>query len=75
MNQGEQDGPIIAGMIAGALVGAVAAAIILRRRHPAGPGSDERPLALPPPDDATLAKARDAAGEITARLRGAFPRP
>ncbi len=65
----------MAGVIVGAFVGAAAATIALRRRFPAGPGSNERALELPPPDDATLATARAEAAAIVARLRRAFPHP
>lgn len=65
----------MAGIIVGALVGAAAATIALRRRFPAGPGSDERALELPPPDNATVAAARAEAAAIVARLRSAFPHP
>ncbi|ABU58840.1 hypothetical protein [Roseiflexus castenholzii] len=64
---------LMAGIIVGAFVGAAAATVALRRRFPAGPGSDERALELPPPDDATLATARTEAAAIVARLRSAFP--
>ncbi|MDW8148662.1 MAG: hypothetical protein RMJ54_09970 [Roseiflexaceae bacterium] len=61
------------GIIIGAFAGAVATTIALRRRFPAGAGSDERALELPPPDDATLAAARAEAAAIVSRLRRAFP--
>lgn len=63
----------MAGIIIGALVGAAAATVALRRRFPAGAGSDERMLELPPPDDATRATAHAEAAAIAARLRSAFP--
>ncbi len=61
------------GVVIGAFVGAIAATLALRRQLPAGPGSDERMLELPPPDDATLARARAEAAAIVTRLRRAFP--
>lgn len=73
MSESGNDTPVIAGLVAGVLAGAVLAAALLRRRHSSGPGSVTQPLQLPPPDSAVLAEARAAAGEITARLRGAFP--
>lgn len=73
MSESGNDTPVIAGLVAGVLAGAVLAAALLRRRHSSGPGSVTQPLQLPPPDSAVLAEARTAAGEITARLRGAFP--
>jgi len=73
MNDPQQDNGLVTGMIAGALVGATAAAVLLRRRFPAGAGSDERYLELPPPDSATQEAARTAAAAIVARLRSSFP--
>lgn len=64
---------LMAGVIVGAFVGAIAATIALRRRFSASAGSDEHALELPPPDDATLATARAEATAIVARLRRAFP--
>ncbi|MGQ9547322.1 MAG: hypothetical protein ACUVSY_01105 [Roseiflexus sp.] len=73
MNDPQQDDGFLTGIIAGALVGAIAAAVMLRRRFPAGAGSDERYLELPPPDGATQETARTEAAAIVARLRSAFP--
>ncbi|NWG22657.1 MAG: hypothetical protein HXY39_20310 [Chloroflexi bacterium] len=73
MGDQEKDDPLVMGMIAGALVGAIAAAALLARRPPLGAGSDTRSLELPPPDSATIAEARVVAGSIVARLRDAFP--
>lgn len=73
MNDPQQNDGFMTGIIAGALVGAIAAAVMLRRRFPAGAGSDERYLELPPPDSATQEAARTAATAIVARLRSAFP--
>jgi hypothetical protein len=73
MNDPHQNDGFMTGIIAGALVGATAAVVLLRRRFPAGPGSDERYLELPPPDSATQEAARTAAAAIVARLRSAFP--
>jgi hypothetical protein len=61
------------GLLVGALVGGTVATIMLRRRFPAGVGSDERPLELPPPDSATREAALAAATAIVTRLRRAFP--
>lgn len=68
-----RDDPLVAGIMAGALVGAIAAAAMLARRPPLGAGSDTRSLELPRPDGATIAEARVVAASIVARLRDAFP--
>lgn len=73
MNERQTGDGFITGVIIGAFVGAMAATIALRRGFTIGPGSDERMLDLPPPDDATLATARAEAAAIVARLRRAFP--
>ncbi len=73
MNDRRSDDGLMLGIMLGALAGATAAAIALRRRFPAGPGSDERMLELPQPDGATLEAARTEAAAIVARLRTAFP--
>ncbi len=73
MNDPQQNDGLMKGIIAGALMGAIAAAVLLRRRFPAGAGSDERYLELPPPDSAAQEAARTAAAAIVARLRSAFP--
>lgn len=73
MNDQQAGDGFTTGFIIGAFVGAIAATIALRRRLPAGPGSDERMLELPPPDEATLATARSEAAAIVSRLRRAFP--
>ena len=75
MDDHQPENGLMAGIIVGAFVGAATATIALRRRFPAGPGSDERMLELPPPDDATLATARAEAAAIAARLRRVFPHP
>lgn len=73
MSERQSGDGFFTGIIVGAFVGAIAATVALRRRFPAGPGSDERMLELPPPDEATLATARAEAAAIVTRLRRAFP--
>ncbi len=73
MNEQHSRDGFMTGLMVGALVGGTVATIMLRRRFPAGAGSDERYLELPPPDSATQEVARTAAAAIVARLRSAFP--